>query len=136
MISSDRRATRRSNSAGTASWVMALRSGVWKVTPQTSLRRFRLKAGEIFAETGDQVGLGEHHIDREVDLQLLVQLGQTGADGFGMGLPAWGVSFIMSSTEKDRMTPLIGRFGRVLFQQVKEGVPAGLVGGRSLSCVV
>jgi hypothetical protein len=32
------------------------------------------KVAEIFHETGDEVGLGEERVDREVDLQAVVQL--------------------------------------------------------------
>ena len=85
------------------------------------------ETGEIFAETGDQVGLGEHHINREVDLQPFMQFGQTGAHGFGVAGQRFGAfgHHVLDREGQDHPVDRLVRPG--LFQQVQKRVPAGLV---------
>ena len=45
-----------------------------------------IEAAEILHETGDQIGLGEQHIDGELDLQDRVDFLQTAADFGDMGI--------------------------------------------------
>ena len=62
----------------------AVLSVVWNVAPQTCCRVLLAEIAEELHEARDEVGLGEQRIDREVDLEPLVQFKQPGADGVGI----------------------------------------------------
>ena len=103
-------------------------SSVWKVAPQTCRRPCSDRLREILHEAGDQVGLGEQRIDREVDLQPLVQFEQPRADGVGVGLDLRRRQR-HQVFEADRDHDAVDRLARpVLLEQVEEGEPALLVG--------
>jgi len=79
---------------------------------------------KVFAEPGDQVGLGKHHIDREIDLQRLVNFRETGAHGPGMGRHGFGrgVHQVRNREGKDHAVDRL--LGAVALQQRQERGPA------------
>ncbi|MGY4419823.1 hypothetical protein ACVWY2_002248 [Bradyrhizobium sp. JR6.1] len=84
--------------------------------------------GEIFGETGNEIGLGEQSVDREAHLQPLMQFKQTHPDGICMKR-----EFLLRQrqnvfqTDCDENT--VDRLARpILFQDVQKRQPAFLVG--------
>ena len=67
------------------------------------------EVAEILAEAVDQVGLGEQRIDREIDLQLLVQLQQPLADRVGVGGRARSASSCQQVLEADGQDDAVDR---------------------------
>ncbi len=82
-------------------------------------------------EAGQQVGLGEHHIDRRIDLQRLAQLGQPAAHGDGMRVQGGAVG-LEQFIHAQRHDDAIDRLQRsMLAQQAQEAAP-GLSVGRAV----
>ena len=87
--------------------VFALERG----TPDLSPPAFG-EVAEILAETLDEVGLGEKRVDREIDLQFLVQFQQALADGVGVGgqlVRREGQHVLDADREDDAVDRLLGR---------------------------
>ena len=75
----------RSNSIGNlADQVLGLVGGLERRAPDLPAAGLA-EVAEILGEARDQIGLGEQRIDREIDLEPLVQFEQPRADRVGMG---------------------------------------------------
>ena len=97
-----------------ADHVLAAIGGLECGAPHLAPARF-VEAAEIFHEAGDQVGLGEQHIDREA--RSSGSRGFPAADcGFRLTCASrsWPSSVMRSARLMARMTPLIGCLGRCL----------------------
>ncbi len=82
---------------------------------------------EELDEAGDQVGLGEHGIDRHAHAKLVVQFAHAPANGAGMREP-----FVLTERgeigQADRHDDAVERLAAaVLLQQAQEAQPAGAV---------
>ena len=95
-----------------------------KVKPQTWSRSSLARVAEVLDEAGQQVGLGDQHVDREADAELAVQLLEPARAAWprapgARSLPCCSRSWMLTVTS----TPLSGRRGRDLLEQVEEAVP-------------
>ncbi len=83
-----------------------------------------------FGEAGQQVGLGEHHIDGRGDLQRALQLGYAAADGGGVGVERVAVG-PHQLVQPDRDQHPVDRLQRaMLAQQGEEALPGAGIGDR------
>jgi hypothetical protein len=86
-----------------------------------------VEPAEIFHEAADEIGLGEERIDRKVDIEPCVQLGEASPDRSGMGgdLRLGQGEQVL---EADRHEHAVDRLARpVAVKQIEEGEPAPLV---------
>ena len=106
-----------------ADHVAGLVGGLEGMAPDHAALRLGQRAEEL-VEAGDEVGLGEDGIDREIDLQALMQFEQAGADRVGMGgdlLGARGQQVLDADRDEDAVDRLARAIG---LEQVEEGEPA------------
>ncbi len=85
------------------------------------------QVAEELAEPLQEVGLGKHHVDREGDLQLVVELDEAGADGVGVGV-ALGLAHGDEVVDAHREDDAVDRLARAAFaQEIEEGEPGAAV---------
>ena len=104
--------------------------------PQTCSRSSRAEVVEELDEAGDQVGLGEQHIDRDAHAELVLQLAHAAADGAGMGQPLVLVSCARSDRLMATSTPFSGWRRRCFLSRRRKPSQAALSTAAWLSCVV
>jgi ABC-type taurine transport system ATPase subunit len=101
---------------------------IGKVKPQTCCALCAAQRAEVLVEAGQQVGLGDQHVHRKVDAQVVAQLQQPLAQRHGVAR-ALRIVGQRQVGDADGEDGAIDRLARAkLLQQLDEALPLALVG--------